>query len=57
MKVEKIDAREVFKDDNEGLIFGLQEVNDYGDLGYCEWFATEEERNDCIRKHDMEVVS
>lgn len=54
LRVEKVHARDVFKDDNHGLVFGLQEV----DMGnYVEWFATEEEREANIKKYVMEVMN
>ena len=51
MKVELVNARDVFDDDNNGLIYGLQEINDCGCIGdYVEWFATEEERKEAMKK-------
>jgi len=53
LKVEKVNARDVFKDDNHGLVFGLQEV-ELGD--YVEWFATETERDATFKENQMEVI-
>ena len=51
--VEKVNATDVFKDDNNGFIFGLAEHH----LGnYVEWFKTEEEREKCIVENNMIVV-
>ena len=55
MKVEKVYARDVFKDNNNGLVFGLQEAEDDA-VGYVEWFATEEEREATIKENEMEVA-
>jgi hypothetical protein len=55
MKVEKINAQEVFKDNNEGLIFGLQEVSDFP--AYIEWFKTEEEREEVIKLNKMKCIN
>ena len=53
MKVELVNAYDVFSDDNNGLIFGLQE-EDLG--GYVEWFKTEEERKEVIKNNKMDVI-
>ena len=55
MKVIKINAMEVFKDNNEGFIFGLEDTNDFPD--YIEWFKTEKEREETIKKYKMVVVN
>jgi hypothetical protein len=54
MIVEKVNALEVFGDDNSGLIYGLQEV-ELG--GYVEWFATEEEREEQVKRFKMKVAN
>lgn len=53
MKVELLNAREVFKDINNGFLFGVQEVSDFPD--YIEWFKTEKERDNCIKENNMVV--
>lgn len=57
MKVEKVTAQEVFKDNNEGFIFGLMENSDYNPCEYVEWFKTEEEREQTIKENKMEVTN
>ena len=54
MKVFKINSLDVFKDDNNGFIFGLEEVGD--SVGYVEWFKTEEEREKTIKENKFEVI-
>jgi len=57
MKVIKVRAEDYFKDNNNGLIYGLEEVKDSGDFpDYIEWFETEEERNKTIKDNNMMVV-
>jgi len=51
MKVEKVNASDVFEDNNNGLIYGLEEVSD--SVGYCEWFKTEQEREDNIKQYNI----
>ena len=55
MKVIKINAYDVFKDNNAGFIFGLEEANN--NISYIEWFKTEKERNEIIKKYNMEVIN
>ena len=53
MKVNKINACDVFDDDNNGFIFGLEESAE--DVGYVEWFKTEEDREKEIKINNFEV--
>ena len=55
MEVEKIRAEEVFKDKNNGLVFGLQDTSDFP--FYIEWFKTEEEREKVIRENKFKVIN
>jgi len=57
MKVEKVKAQEVFKDNNKGFVFGLMENADYGSCSYVEWFKTEEERERVIKENKMVVTN
>jgi len=59
MKVEKVNARDIFDDDNDGYIFGLQEVEDFkgNAVGYIEWFKTEKARNKAIKLNKFKVVN
>lgn len=52
---EFIDAGDVFKDDNHGLLYGLQEAGEFP--AYCEWFATPEERELCVLKNNMHIIN
>jgi len=56
MKVELVNARDVFKDDNNGFIFGLQEVDEDA-VGYTEWFRTELERDKVVKDNMLEVIN
>ncbi len=55
MKVEKVNANDVFKDNNNGFIFGLEEVGD--NIDYIEWFKTEEEREKVIKENKFKVMN
>jgi len=55
MKVEKINARDIFKDNNGELIFGLQDNLDFP--FYIEWFETEEEREKVIKVNKFNVIN
>jgi hypothetical protein len=49
--VEPEEAREIFQDDNGGLLFGINWLDGEGEDKYiidCEWFATAEERQECL---------
>lgn len=50
MNYELVMADECFDDDNEGLIYGIHWLDDDGIVVDCEWFKTEEERQECIDK-------
>jgi len=52
----KLNACEVFEDDNEGLIFGLESVDENHNIDYVEWFKTEEERDNCIKENGFKVI-
>ena len=55
MKVVKVYAKDVFDDDNNGLLFGLEEQDDFP--AYVEWFVTEQERENTIKENNMDVVN
>ena len=58
MKVIKVNACDVFDDDNEGYIYGLeQSIDDEGVCDYVEWFKTEKVREEIIRAERFEVVN
>lgn len=47
--VEPDEAREIFGDENEGLLFGINWLDENGEfIVDCEWFATAEERQEAI---------
>ena len=54
MKVYLVDAVTTLGHDNDGLSFGLEEIN-MGD--YVEWFKTEQERQKTIRENKMTIVN
>ena len=58
MKVELINAWDIFGDNNDGFIYGIQEVKENGEYGecYCEWFKTKKERDKVTSKPPIEVV-
>ena len=54
MNVELINANDVFKDNNNGLIYGIQEIDRNGYYGdYTEWFETEGLRAKVIAENNM----
>lgn len=55
MEVEKINAGDVFDDNNDGLIFGLQDTSNTP--FYIEWFKTEEGREKVIKKNKFKVIN
>lgn len=55
MEVEKIRAEGVFRDKNEGFVYGLQEISDFP--AYIEWFKTEKERDKTIKKYKMKCLN
>lgn len=55
MGYELVDAKDVFDDDNDGLIFGINWLDDDGVIVDCEWFATEDERNEVIDRWYAEL--
>jgi hypothetical protein len=49
MVYELVDARDVFDDDNGGRIYGINWMDDDNEnIAECEWFFTEEERQEAI---------
>ena len=55
MKVIKTYAKDVFDDDNNGLLFGLEKKGN--SPAYVEWFATEQEREETIKNCKLVVVN
>jgi hypothetical protein len=53
MNVELLFAKDVFKDDNDGFLFGIQELDDFP--AYIEWFKTEKERDKVIKENGFKV--
>lgn len=59
MKVHKVYAPDVLEDENGGYLYGLEEElesSEFGSIDYVEWFKTEEERDECIKLHNLEVI-
>jgi len=48
MPYEFIHAKDVFDDDNEGLVYGINWLDDMGRAVDSQWFRTKEERQKCI---------
>lgn len=49
--IEPEESREIFQDDNNGLLFGINWLDGEGEDVFvvdCEWFATAEERQEAI---------
>ena len=58
MKVELINSWDIFGDNNDGFVYGIQEISDKEGIGdYCEWFKTKKERNKVCSKVGIEVVN
>ena len=58
MKYEFVKAEDTFDDDNGGLIYGINWLDD--DMGYivdCQWFKTKEERQRCIDETKDEIAN
>lgn len=51
---ELILARDTFDDDNEGLEYGINWLDEDGNVIDCEWFESEEERQQVI---DREYIN
>lgn len=45
---ELVLASETFDDDNNGLEYGINWLDDDGEILDCEWYKTEEERQNAI---------
>ena len=48
MDYELVDANECFDDNNDGLTYGINWLDEDGNVMDCEWFATEGERQEAI---------
>jgi hypothetical protein len=53
MNVIKINAKDIYENDNNGFIYGLEGIGEYKE--YIEWFKTEQERNNTIDLNNFEV--
>ena len=54
-KYEYIHARDVFKDDNNGLIYGVQDISDFPD--YMEWFDSIKKLEANTKKHKLNILN
>jgi hypothetical protein len=51
MNYELVLASETFEDDNDGFEYGINWLDEDGEfIVDCEWFKTEEERQECLDK-------
>lgn len=50
MDYELVLASETFDDNNNGLEYGINWLDEDGFILDCEWFATDEERQEAIDK-------
>ena len=49
-------ASETFDDNNEGLEYGINWLDNDGIVTDCEWFKTEEERQEAIDRWYTELI-
>lgn len=49
MTYEYVDASQVFDDNNNGLVYGVNYIDDSNEIADCEWFATEAERENAVK--------
>ena len=54
-KYEYVYAKDVFDDDNEGLLYGVEDVSDFP--AYIEWFSSIKKLEAHRKKHKMNVVN
>lgn len=55
MKYRYVDGREVFDDDNNGLLFGIESDEDFPE--YAEWFKSAKIRDAYAKKNKMKIVN
>jgi len=54
MEINKVNACDVFDDDNDGLIYGVEW--DCGDNDFdCMWFKTKKEQDNLIKELENEI--
>ena len=46
---EFVEASQVFDDDNNGLIYGVNWLDKNNDIADCEWFKTKKERLNAVK--------
>lgn len=46
---EFVHASQVFDDDNNSFVYGVNWIDEEGDIADCEWFKTEEERKNAVK--------
>ena len=57
MKYEFVRAEDTFDDNNDGLVFGINWLDDMGNVVDCQWFKTENERQICIDETKNELLN
>ncbi len=45
-----VNAKDVFNDNNNGLTYGIEWLNEDGSVADCEWFTSNEERMNSIKQ-------
>lgn len=56
MKIEYVHASQVFDDDNEGYVYGINLIDDDNEIMDCQWFKTELERDREATNTGYEVI-
>lgn len=46
---EYVHASQVFDDNNDGFVFGVNWLDKEGDILDCSWFKTEKERKEAVK--------
>ena len=55
MNYRYVDGREVFDDDNNGLLFGIESDEDFPE--YVEWFKSAKIRDAYAKKNKMKIIN
>lgn len=55
MNYRYVDGRDVFDDDNNGLLFGIESNEDFPE--YVEWFKSAKIRDNYAKKNKMKIIN